>query len=101
VPTGKYGAYSNGVLSLASGATTDRVLVFASFTSTDVTLQVDGDVLTTRTGTTEAMKGLSVGGINSLHSGFNWVGTIDSVIVFGRLLTATEKAALTAHFALA
>jgi hypothetical protein len=66
-----------------------------------VTLQVDGDVLTTRTGTTEAMKGLSVGGINSLHSGFNWVGTIESVIVFGRLLTATEKAALTAHFALA
>jgi len=57
------------------------------------------------TGTTEAMKGLSVGGINSLHSGFNWgsnwVGTIESVIVFGRLLTATEKAALTAHFALA
>jgi uncharacterized protein YbdZ (MbtH family) len=101
VPSGKYRAYSNGVLSWASGATTDRVLVFASFTSTDVTLQVDADVFATGTGTTEAMKGLSVGGINSLSSAYNWVGTIDSVIVFGRLLTATEKAALTAHFALA
>jgi uncharacterized protein YbdZ (MbtH family) len=101
VPSGKYRAYSNGVLSWASGAITDRVLVFASFTSTDVTLQVAADVFATGTGTTEAMKGLSVGGINSLSSAYNWVGTIDSVIVFGRLLTATEKAALTAHFALA
>jgi hypothetical protein len=101
VPSGKYRAYSNALFSASTNTTTDRVLVFASFTSTDVTLQVDADVFAKRTGTTEAMKGLSVGGINSLHSGFNWVGTIESVIVFGRLLTATEKAALTAHFALA
>lgn len=101
VPSGQYRAYSNGVLSSASDVITDRVLVFASFTSSDVTLQVDADVFAAGAGTTEAMKGLSVGGINSLSSAFNWVGTIDSVIVFGRLLTATEKAALTAHFALA
>lgn len=98
VPSGKYRAYSNAVFSTASNVSTDRVLVFASFTSTDVTLQVDADVFTTSIGTTEGMKGLSVGGINSLHSFYNWVGTIDSVLVFDHALTNVEKAALTSYF---
>jgi hypothetical protein len=76
----------------------DRFGLYAEYTPSSITAKVGGETFQNTSATPDGMVGLSIGGYHNQSLTGSWDGTIEAVLVFDRVLTNVEKAALTSYF---